>query len=82
MYKRQGMLKAVLRSAKKQIRDRLDDGYTTGDNVKLIAVYKAQSRFSKEITSEAQKVMKEKFGVSGEIEDYSFAELDLFISYS
>jgi len=79
---RRGMLKAVLRSAKKQIRDRLDDGYTTGDNVKLRAVYKAQSRFSKEITSEAQKVMKEKFGVSGEIEDYSFAELDLFISYS
>ena len=79
---RRGMLKAVLRSAKKQIRDRLDDGYTTGDNVKLRAVYKAQSRFSKEITSEAKKVMKEKFGVSGEIEDYSFAELDLFISYS
>jgi len=80
--KRRGMLKAVLRSAKKQIRDKLDDGYTTGDNVKLRAAYKAQSRFSKEITTEAKKVLKEKFGVSGEIEDYSFAELDLFISYS
>ena len=79
---RRGMLKAVLRSAKKQIRDKLDNGYTTGDNVKLRAVYKAQSRFSKEITSEAKKVLKEKFGVSGEIEDYSFSELDLFISYS
>lgn len=79
---RRGMLKAVLRSAKKQIREKLDSGYTTGDNVKLRAVYKAQSKFSKEITSEAKKVMKEKFGVSGEIEDYSFAELDLFISYS
>ena len=79
---RRGMLKAVLRSAKKQIREKLDNGYTTGDNVKLRAVYKAQSKFSKEITSEAKKVLKEKFGVSGEIEDYSFAELDLFISYS
>ena len=80
---RRGMLKAVLRSAKKQIRERLDDGYTTGgENMKLRAVYKAQSKFSKEITSEAKKVMKEKFGVSGELEDYSFAELDLFISYS
>ncbi len=80
---RRGMLKAVLRSAKKQIRERLDDGYTTGaENMKLRAAYKAQSKFSKEITSEAKKVMKEKFGVSGEIEDYSFAELDLFISYS
>ena len=37
------MLKAVLRSAKKQIRDKLDDGYTTGDNIKLRAAYKAQS---------------------------------------
>lgn len=80
---RRGMLKAVLRSAKKQIRERLDDGYTTGaENMKLRAAYKAQSRFSKEITTESKKVMKEKFGVSGEIEDYSFAELDLFISYS
>ena len=80
---RRGMLKAVLRSAKKQIRERLDDGYTTGgENIKLRAVYKAQSKFSKEITREAKKVMKEKFGVSGALEDYSFAELDLFISYS
>lgn len=79
---RRGMLKAVLRSAKKQIRERLDDGYTTGDNVKLRAAYKAKSKFSKEITTEAKKVLKEKFGVSGDIEDYSFAELDLFISYS
>jgi hypothetical protein len=76
------MLKAVLRSAKKQIRERLDEGYTTGDNVKLRAAYKAKSKFSKEITTEAKKVLKEKFGVSGDIEDYSFAELDLFISYS
>jgi hypothetical protein len=79
---RRGMLKAVLRSAKKQIRERLDEGYTTGDNVKLRAAYKAKSKFSKEITTEAKKVLKEKFGVSGDIEDYSFAELDLFISYS
>ena len=79
---RRGMLKAVLRSAKKQIRERLDDGYTTGENLQLRAAYKAQQKFSKEITSEAKKVMKEKFGVSGAIEDYSFAELDLFISYS
>ena len=42
---RRGMLKAVLRSAKKQIRERLDDGYTTGaDNMKLRAAYKAQSK--------------------------------------
>ncbi len=80
--KRRGMLKAVLRSAKKQIREKLDDGYTTGENVKLRAAYKAKSRFSKEITRETKKALKEKFGVSGEIEDYSFSELDLFISYS
>ena len=55
---RRGMLKAVLRSAKKQIRERLDDGYTTGDNVKLRAAYKAKSKFSKEITTEAKKVLK------------------------
>jgi hypothetical protein len=56
---RRGMLKAVLRSAKKQIRERLDDGYSIGaENMKLRAVYKAESKFSKEIKSEAMKVMK------------------------
>jgi hypothetical protein len=40
------------------------------------------TKFPKEIQREAAKAMKEKFGVDGSMDDYSFAELDLFIEYA
>ena len=82
LNKRRGMLKAVLRSAKKQIRERLDKGYTSGDNVKMRMVYKAQTMFPKEVQRETAKAMKDKFGIDGSLDDYSFAELDLFMEYA
>ena len=82
LNKRRGMLKAVLRSAKKQIRERMDKGYTSGDNVKMRMVYKAQTMFPKEVQRETAKAMKDKFGIDGSLDDYSFAELDLFMEYA
>ena len=82
LNKRRGMLKSVLRSAKKQIRERMDKGYTSGDNVKMRMVYKAQTMFPKEVQRETAKAMKDKFGIDGSLDDYSFAELDLFMEYA
>ena len=82
LTKRRGMLKAVMRSAKKQIRERMDKGYTDGETYKLRIISKAMTKFPKEIQREAAKAMKEKFGVDGSMDDYSFAELDLFIEYA
>ena len=79
---RRGMLKSALRSAKKQIRERMDKGYTDGETYKLRIISKAMTKFPKEIQREADKAMKEKFGVDGSMDDYSFAELDLFIEYA
>jgi hypothetical protein len=81
LNERRGMLKSVLRSAKKQIRDRLDKGQTTGENIKLRTIRKAQTKFSKEVKDETMKAMKQKFGIDGSLEDYSFSEIDLFIEY-
>ena len=81
LNERRGMLKSVLRSAKKQIRDRLDKGQSTGENIKLRTIRKAQTKFSKEVKTETMKAMNQKFGIDGSLEDYSFAEIDLFIEY-
>ena len=79
---RRAMLKNVMRSAKKQIRERMDKGYTTGENVKLRMIAKANRIGDKEIRREAAKAMKEKFGIDGSLDDYTFAELDLFMEYA
>ena len=81
LNERRGMLKSVLRSAKKQIRDRLDKGQSTGENIKLRTVRKAQTKFSKEVKDETMKAMKDKFGIDGKLEDYTLAEIDVFIEY-
>ena len=81
LNERRSMLKVILRSAKKQIRERLDKGHTTGDNIKLRTIRKAQTKFSKEVKAETMKAMKEKFGIDGALEDYSLSEIDVFIEY-
>jgi len=82
LTKRRAMLKKVMRDAKKQIRERMDKGYTTGENVKLRMVAKANSIGNKELRREAAKAMKERFGIDGSLEDYTLAELDLFMEYA
>ena len=80
--KRRAMLKKLMRDSKKQIRNRMDKGYTTGDNVKLRMISKADNKYNKEIRRETAKAMKEKFGIDGSLEDYTLAELDLFMEYA
>ena len=82
LTKRRAMLKKVMRDAKKQIRERMDKGYTTGENVKLRMVAKANSIGNKELRRETAKAMKERFGIDGSLEDYTLAELDLFMEYA
>jgi hypothetical protein len=82
LTKRRAMLKKVMSDAKKQIRSRMDKGYTTGENVKLRMIAKANSVGNKELRRETAKLMKENFGIDGSLEDYTLAELDLFMEYA
>jgi hypothetical protein len=82
LTQRRAMLKRVMTNAKKQIRERMDKGYTTGENVKLRMIAKANSKHNKEIRRETAKAMKEKFGIDGSLDDYTLAELDLFMEYA
>ena len=78
---RRGMLKAVMRSAKKEINNRFDLGLTGAEGIKLRAMKKV-SGINKEIQREATKAMKKYFNVDGSLDDYSLAELDLFLEYA
>jgi adenylyl- and sulfurtransferase ThiI len=82
LTQRRAMLKKVMRDAKKQIKERMEKGYGGGESVHLRMVAKANSKYNKEIRNEAAKAMKETFGIEGSLEDYSFAELDLFMEYA
>jgi hypothetical protein len=82
LTQRRAMLKKVMRDAKKQIKERMEKGYGGSESVHLRMVAKANSKYNKEIRNEAAKAMKETFGIDGSLEDYSFAELDLFMEYA
>jgi hypothetical protein len=82
LTQRRAMLKKVMRDAKSQIKERISKGYTGSKNAHLLMVNKANSKHNKEIRNETARAMKDIFGVTGSLEDYSFAELDLFMEYA
>ena len=80
---RRRMLKQVMKDAKKEIRGLMEEGYGGADNMRLRLASKAgRAGGSKEIRREAAKIMKQQHGVTGSLEDYNFAEIDLFIEYA
>ena len=78
---RRRMLKTLMTNTRSEIREMLGEGYGGSENVKLRMAAQANSKANKEVRNEAKKLMKERHGVSGRLEDYTFQELDLFMEY-
>jgi hypothetical protein len=80
---RRRMLKQVMKDAKKEITGLMEEGYGGADTMRLRLASKAnRAGGNKEIRRQAAKIMKEQHGVTGSLEDYNFAEIDLFIEYA
>ena len=78
---RRRMLKTLVSTLKADSRELMGEGYGGSENVKLRMAAKANSKANKEVRNEVKKILKEKHGISGRIEDYSFQELDLYMAY-
>ena len=80
---RRRMLKQVMKDAKKEITGLMEEGLGGAKTTRLRLASKAnRAGGSKEIRRKATKIMKQQHGVTGSLEDYSFAEIDLFIEYA
>ena len=82
LTQQRGMLKKRLSDVKKIVRDRMEKGYTGGQNTVLRRAAKAAQKYNKETTREALKLMKEQMGITGSLEDLSFRELEMFMMYA
>ena len=80
---RRRMLKRVMSQVKKEVKTNMEEGYGGTETMRLRLASKAdRAGGTKEIRREAAKIMKERHGVTGSLEDYNFGELDLFIEYA
>ena len=59
----------------------MDKGYTEPKNELLRIQNKAASVGNKELRAEAMKLMKKRYGVTGNLEDFTYRELDMFMEY-
>ena len=75
------MLKRTISQLKSEVRSRMGEGYTGGDNARLRLLAKANSKGNKEMRREAMALMKDTYNVSGSMDDLNIQELDLFIEY-
>jgi len=71
-------LKDRLRKVKASLRDRMDYGYTGVDGLRLRMARKV-SGYPKEIQREAARMLKDRYGLTGNPEDFEIQELDLYI---
>ena len=82
LTQQRGMLKKRLSDVRKIVRDRMEKGYTGGQNTVLRRAAKAAQKYNKETTREALKLMKEQMGITGSLEDLTFRELEMFMMYA
>ena len=75
------MLKQTISQLKSEVRSRMGEGYTGGENARLRLLAKANSKGNKEVRREAMALMKDTYNVSGSMDDLNIQELDLFIEY-
>ena len=78
---KRSMLKRVLSQTKSDIRKDMGKGWYGQENERLRIAAKAKTKGTKEIRNEAKRIMKERYNVSGKIEDFSYTELDIFMEY-
>ena len=82
LTQQRGMLKKRLSDVKKIVRDRMEKGYTGGQNTVLRRAAKAAQKYNKETTREALRLMKEQTGITGSLEDLTYRELEMFMMYA
>ena len=75
------MLKNVLKEVKAYTKKQMDKGYSGPKNELLRIQNKAARVGNKEIRAEAMRLMKERYGVTGNLEDFTYRELDMFMEY-
>ena len=78
---RRNMLRKMLSETKSYTKERMQKGYTGGENSRLALAAKAERSGNKELRREALKMMKDRYGVTGTIKDFDYQELDIFIEY-
>ena len=75
------MLKTVLSEAKKFVRSEMESGYLGEEPERLRLAAKASLKGTKELRKEALRLMKDQYGISGELRDFNYNELDIFMEY-
>ena len=82
LKQKRGMLKKRMSDVKARVRESIDRGYSGYDARVLNRATKATRRFSKETRREAMKMLKRDYGITGQLEDLNFRELELFMRYA
>ena len=79
---KRGMLKTRLSEVKARVRESMERGYAGYEGSVLNKATSLTRRFSKETRREAMKMLRQDYGITGQLEDLSFRELELFMRYA
>ena len=79
---KRGMLKTRLSEVKARVRESMERGYAGYEGSVLNKATSLTRRFSKETRREAMKMLRQDYGITGQLEDLSFRELELFTRYA
>ena len=76
------MLKKRLSEVKARVRESMERGYAGYEGSVLNKATSLTRRFNKETRREAMKMLRQDYGITGQLEDLSFRELELFMRYA
>jgi len=79
---KRGMLKKRLSEVKARVRESMERGSAGYEGSVLNKATSLTRRFSKETRREAMKMLRQDYGITGQLEDLSFRELELFTRYA
>ena len=79
---KRGMLKKRLSDVKARVRESMERGYAGYEGSVLNKATSLTRRFNKETRREAMKMLRQDYGITGQLEDLSFRELELFMRYA
>jgi hypothetical protein len=79
---KRGMLKKRMSDVKARVRESMDRGYAGYEGSILNKAASLTRSYSKETRREAMQMLKKDYGITGQLEDLSFRELELFMRYA
>ena len=82
LKQKRGMLKKRMSDVKAMVRESMDRGYSGYRGSVLNKATSLSRRFTKETRRQALRMMREDYGITGQLEDLSFRELELFMRYA